>query len=76
MNFDDFLQKVNDTWGEKPRDPDAPVEWEFTSVNTDTKGQAKVMEKMSKRGWEYVTSEKNPLFSLRAPLALTFRRPK
>jgi hypothetical protein len=72
--FDDFLTRVNDTWGEKPRDPDAPAQWEFKTVHTDVKKKAKVMQRMSRDGWEYVEETKNPMFALRPPLALRFRR--
>ena len=72
--FDEFLGRVNDTWGEKPPDPDAPVKWEFKTAHTDVKGKAKTLQRMSKQGWEYVEETKNPIFALRPPLALTFRR--
>lgn len=74
--FDNFLDRVNDTWGEQPRDADAPAEWEYRTEHTDVKRKAKVMTRMSRAGWEYVEETKNPVFALRPPLALTFRRLK
>lgn len=74
--FDDFLGRVNETWGEKPRDPDAPVRWEYTTVNVHVKKKAKTLQRMAAKGWEYVEETKTPFFSLQPPLALTFKRQK
>lgn len=53
-----------------------PVKWEYRTEHTDAKKKAKVLQRMSAKGWEYVEETKNPMFALRPPLALTFRRPK
>lgn len=76
--FDDYLSRANDTRGSMPdmtpAEPAKPAQWEFKTVHTDVKKKAKVMQRMSRDGWEYVEETKNPLFALRPPLALTFRR--
>ncbi|MGP5684306.1 hypothetical protein, partial [Brachybacterium alimentarium] len=74
--FDDFLGRMNDTWGEKPRETDAPVKWKYCTEHTDVKKKAKVWQRISAKGSEYVEETKNPMFGLRPPLALAFRGQK
>ena len=67
--FDDYLARAT-----TPAPAPSP-RWEYTTVHTDVKKKARVMQRMSRKGWEYVEETKNPIFALRPPLALTFRRP-
>lgn len=78
--FDDYLNRANDAHGEMPDAPPPvpvkPVQWQYKTVHTDVKKKAKTLQRMSRDGWEYVEETKNPIFALRPPLALTFRRQK
>lgn len=69
--FDDYLARANTA----PSAPPAPrPRWAYTTVHTDAKKKARTLQRMSRKGWEYVEETKNPIFALRPPLALTFRR--
>ena len=69
--FDDYLARAALADRAVPRAP----QWEYTTVHTDVKKKARTLQRMGRKGWEYVEETKNPIFALRPPLALTFRRP-
>ena len=48
--------------------------WQYRTEHTTAEKKARVMQRMARKGWEYVEETKNPIFALRPPLALTFRR--
>lgn len=48
--------------------------WQYRTEHTTATKKARVMQRMTRKGWEYVEETKNPIFALRPPLALTFRR--
>lgn len=72
--FDDFIAAAQRIGDDRPLPPPRPAQWEYTTVHTDVKKKAQTLQRMSRKGWEYVEETKNPIFALRPPLALTFRR--